>query len=280
MVVFLRSIVPRLIAAAFVLAATPGFSAERQSALNGTLYTTVAPTFYNDNSNLSFIRFANLDASAASDFTVTVLGSPSGNTYGSTTIHVPAHASPQYPITQLVSMAGAATFNGGDTNYSFYIRNASLSAAYQHVLYNGNNGFFENLSTCVFFPGAVYKGLPQSLINVHTTRLSAYPSNIVIHNMFNAAVTYRATIYDAATGTQIGSVDVPLRANESQTISEATFEQRMNWTPAENQLHVNFIFSMIGGNVDDFFGTVSHVIFNSVLQASINMSTLCRVQRP
>ena len=263
---------------AMVLAA-PGFSAETPQALNGTVYTTVAPTHYNDNSNLSFVRLSNLGA-AAQDFAVTVLGSPSGRTYGSATIHVAAHASPQYPITQIVSLAGAAALNGGDDNYSLYIRNSDASAAYQHVLYNGNNGFFENLTTCVFFPGAVYKGLPQTLVNVHTTRLTAYPSQIVLHNAYNATVTYRATLYDATAGTLIGYVDLPMTANTSTTFTEASFEQRLGWTPSANQLHVNFIFTMLGGNPDDFFGTVSHVIFNSVLSASINMSTLCRVQRP
>src|SRR3954470_21276941 len=123
MAVFWRSLRRHAIAGV-ALMAVPGFAAEGPQALNGTLYTAIAPTHYNDNSNLSFVRFANLDA-VAQDFIVTVLGSPSGQTYGTTTIHVPAHASPQYAITQIVPMTGAGALVGVDTSYSLYIRNSN-----------------------------------------------------------------------------------------------------------------------------------------------------------
>ena len=253
---------------------------ERSLALNATVLTAIAPTYNGAGGTSSFIRLYNLDPALKGDFIITVVGSPSGNTYGTATISVPAMASPQYSLTAILSAASAGALTGGDDNYTLYVRNPNASAAYQHVVFNGGNGFFENVTTCVFFQGAVYKGIPQTLANVHTTQLASYPSRILVHNQANTAVTYRASIYDAATGTLIGKVDLAMGPNITTTFPESYFEQQLKWTPTAGQLHVNMIFEQVNAvPADAFYASIGQIIFNSQLNASINMTTLCRVQR-
>ncbi len=264
-----------------VIAATQAASAEveKPSALNATALTAIAPTYNGTGGTTSFIRLFNLDPAVKGDFAITVIGSPSGNTYGSTTISVPAMASPQYALSAILTAAGAGALTGGDDSYTLYVRNPNPSAAYQHVIFNSNNGFFENVTACVFFQGAVYKGLPQTLANVHTTQLANYPSRVQVHNQADTAVTYRASIYDAASGTLIGKVDLPMGANTTTTFPESYFEQQLKWTPTSSQLHVNMVFEQVNANPQDaFYATIGQVIFNSTLNASISMTTLCRVQ--
>ena len=262
---------------AFGILALLAVSTTDAQAINATALTAIAPTYNGEAGNLTFVRFYNMDPSAKEDFSVTVVGSPSGRTYGTTTYTVPANASPQFSLSAIVAQANAGPLTAGDDNYTLYVRNANQAAAYQHVLYNSINNFFENVTACIYFQGAVYKGIPQTLANVHTTTLAGFPSRILIHNAFSAAVTYRVSLYDAANGTLLGKVDLPLGANTSKTYPESFFEDQLKWTPSATQLHVNMMFEQVGSNAD-FYANISHVIFNSALNASINMSTLCRVQ--
>ena len=271
-----------VVLAGAVMAVTPAASAqvERPNALNATALTAIAPTYNGTGGTTSFIRLFNLDPALKGDFTITVVGSPSGNTYGTATIGVPTMASPQYSLSAILSAAGAGALTGGDDNYTLYVRNPNASAAYQHVIFNGNNFFFENMTACVFFPGALYKGMPQTLSNVHTTRLSSYPSNILLHNQANTAVTYRASVYDSVDGTLIGKVDLAMGPNTTTTFPASYFEQQLKWTPTASQLHVNMLFEQVNAvPADAFYASVTQVIFNAQLNASINMTTLCRVQR-
>ena len=269
-----------LVGAAIAVTQAASAQVERPSAVNATALTAIAPTYNGTGGTTSFIRFFNLDPAVKGDFTITVVGSPSGNTYGTGTISVPAMASPQYPLSTILSAANAGALTGGDDNYTLYVHNPNGSAAYQHVIFNGANFFFENMTTCVFFPGALYKGMPQTLANVHTTQLANYPSRILVHNQANTAVTYRASVYDAVDGTLIGKVDLPMGPNTTTTFPESYFEQQLKWTPTSSQLHVNMIFEQVNATpADAFYASVTQVIFNSPLNASINMTTLCRVQR-
>lgn len=105
---------------------------ERSSAINGTLYSVIAPTY--NGATQSFIRLFN-GAQQASVFSVTVVGSPSGNTYGTANISVPRSASQQLSLGQILSLAGAGALTGGDTSYALYVQNpdTSVGLAARHL---------------------------------------------------------------------------------------------------------------------------------------------------
>src|SRR5262249_35676852 len=59
--------------------------------LNGAGFAQIAPAFDGSDGNLSFVRLDN-GGPATTTFGVTVVGSPSGSIYGTTTIQVPSRA--------------------------------------------------------------------------------------------------------------------------------------------------------------------------------------------
>jgi hypothetical protein len=245
---------------------------ERQAApFAASGLAVIGPTFNGSDGNTSYIRFPNV-GTAASTYTVTVVGSPSGRTYGSTTYTVPAGASPQYSLSQITAQAGAAALSGGDDSYALYLQDSDQYAGYQHVIYNGGNGFFENVSTCATLLTPAAGGV---LTNVHTSNLTAYPSQIRIHNYGTQSATYRVTVSDAVTGAAIGTADVSVAANASATYQESYFEQQLHWTPTSSQLHANFSIAPVGTSA--FTAVLGSTIFNQQFSAYVSMSEICAI---
>jgi hypothetical protein len=253
--------------------------APAQAALNGALYAVVAPTYTGAGGTTSFIRLFN-GGSAATTFSITVQGSPSGNTYGTAMISVPVRAAPQFSLSQILSQANAGPFVGGDTNYSLYIQNPEPSAGYQHVTFNSGNNFFENVSSCKNLLNQSVAAVVNSavLTNVHTSRLAAFPSQVEIHNFFNAPVTYRLTIIAARTGTIRGTMDVNIAANETRMLSMSSIESQVNWQPGEGEEHANIVITDPSGALPNVM--LSQSIVNQGLSANISMSTACAVNAP
>lgn len=247
---------------------------EKPAALNGTLYAVIAPTYTGDTT--SFIRLFN-GATSSSTFSISVVGSPSGITYGTTNIAVPSNASPQYSLTTILSLANAAALKSGDTSYALYIQNADATAGYQHVTFNGKNGFFENNSICanLLSPTVVAVNNAQVLTNVHTSQLGNYPSTITLSNYWNGPVTYRLTVRDAATGNMIGQTTVNAAANATYMIPESQLESQIPFSPPSGMSHVNVFIVDTSGAPPNAVSGVS--ITNTTLAAQINMSVACAV---
>ena len=247
---------------------------EKAAALNGTFYSVIAPTY--TGATQSFVRLFN-GAQQASTFSVTVVGSPTGRTYGTANISVPRSASPQYSLTQILTNASAGALNGGDTSYALYVQNPDTASGWQHVTFNGNNNFFENASVCKTLLNQQVASISSTavLTNVHTSRLAAFPSEVQIHNFWNAAVTYRVTAIDSTTGTVLGAVNVNTQANASYVIPESQLESQLNFTPSASQTHINlFVTDPTGAPPYEVLG---QTITNTALSAQINMTTACAV---
>lgn len=240
--------------------------------LNGSAYEEIAPTFNGSDGNQSFIRLGNGGATATT-FAISVLGSPSGTLYGRASVQVPANASPQFSLQQILAAASAGQLTGGDTSYSLYLRDSDPGLSYQHVIYNVSNGFFENVSSCKYVASADYTGLNYALGNVHTSQLSAYPTQISIHNYAAAATTYNATVYDAATGSLIGTVPVTVGANATYSAPFTWFQEQLHWTPAAGQSQSNVVFAAAG--TAPFEAKVNQYVYNSILSAYVNMTQRC-----
>src|SRR5206468_11460087 len=90
----------------------------------------------------------------------------------------------------------------------------------------------------------------------------------------NAAVTYRVTVFDASTGSSIGSTTVQAGANATVSMPFTAFEQLLNWTPNASQQHANMTFEVVGTSVAPVI--VGSFITNQQLGTSINMSAICQ----
>lgn len=252
-----------------------------EAALNAAQgqYAVIAPIFREGSAGLtSFIRLVNNagedsggDEFVATTYTITVVGATTGNTYGVATIPVAAYASPQYSIDEILTAANATPLAGGDTGYALYVTTPHRGTGFMHVVYNGANGFFENVSACQAY---VQADTPQKyLFNVHTSALAAYPSQIYVHNYAATAVTYRVTVRDSRTGLTVGTTDLATSANSTTSMSFSQFEQLIGWTPSASQAHVNMEFVAIG--LDNSPVLVS--TFVTYQSAAVSMSAICQV---
>lgn len=252
------------------------FATAAAAAVDGKVQAAVAPVFHGADGNLSFIRFINTSSTGPSTFTVTVVGTPSGTQLGTATFSAPAHSSPQHAMNAILSQANVSGLPAGDTGYSLYIRNPNNESGFQHVIFNNTSRFFENLSLCQFFSGARYLTLIGWLPNFHTTQLSGFPMTLNIHNYNNVTQPYRVTAYDSTTGTQVGQITVDVLANETKAISSSSLEQMMNFSPASGQIHITLFVDT--ANNSNFNAVISGIVFNSALNANVNMSTTCKVR--
>ncbi len=255
---------------------------EKQSAINGTTYAVVAPTYNSPTGTLSYLRLFN-GANGPSNFTITIVGSPTGKTYGTANIQVGRSASPQYSLTQILQNAnvavvnGAGVLTGGDTSFSLYIQDPDTLSGYQHVTYNAASAFFENVSVCNSLLNQTVSSNSSSavLMNVHTSKISDYPSQIELHNFWNAAVTYRLTAVDSTTGVVISAMNLATAPNASYAIPFTSMQTTLNFQPSASQFHVNLIVTDPSGAPP--YIMLGQSIVNSQLAANISMSTACAV---
>ncbi len=246
------------------------------------LYAVVAPLYVTP-PFLSYIRLVNA-GEATAEFTIAVVGSGTATDYGTATYAVPAAATLQLSLSQILVAANAVTRNEADAQFSFYIQSPAPLAGYQHITLNQDAGFFGNASICKYMLQEVQKNAVNQVMlpSIHTSRLAAagYPSQIELHNSAFAPVTYRFYIRDEATGALLnpGGMDFPTRANASYTIPWSQIESQIGFNPSGSQLRANLI-------VTDTTGAplqvqLSQSIVNTALSVLIDMTSTCAVNIP
>lgn len=258
---------------------------EHPAALDGASYAVIAPTYSGAGGTTSFIRLFNGGATP-STFVITVIGSPSGAVYGTGKYVVAPFASPQYPLQAILNQASAGDLVNGDTSYSLYIQDNDGASGFQHVAYNGLNGFFENVSACKTNLNTALGGTSTAafLPNIHTSVLANYPDEITIHNASNAPSTYSITAFNQNSGavlretTAASQMTFVVGPNATRTLPEADFERQVGWSPLPNQPHINLQIAEASGKpLNAVLGVVIH---NSVLAADISMTAFCAVGAP
>jgi hypothetical protein len=248
---------------------------EKPATVSGTSDIIVAPIFANgSDGNVSFIRLAN-PVNTAATYSIKVVGTPSGNLYGTASYSVPAFASPQYSYSDVLAAAGVTGPQGADVGYSFYMHSTNAYSGYQHVIYNNSNKFFENMSLCEWGSSLNYSVINQVLTNIHTTQLANYPSTIFVHNYSAASATYTVNVYEAKTGSSKGTTQITVDPNSSYAVPFSYFQDQVHWTPSSSELHANLIF--LAPNGGNFNIVVGQAIYNNALQAYVNMSQICSV---
>ncbi|MGE4063049.1 MAG: hypothetical protein AB7E79_06745 [Rhodospirillaceae bacterium] len=253
---------------------------ERPQAVNGSLYSVVAPIYLTSNFT-SFLRLFNGGAGDAT-FTVTVVGSSTATAYGTASFTVPTAGTKQLWVQQDILPVANATNRTNNEPVSLYIQSAQALAGYQHVTLDFNARYFENASVCKHMLQNVLKDASSQvpLLSIHTSRLAAqgYPSQVELHNYANAAVTYRFFVRDAVTGSLLGQMDFAAQANASYTIPMSQIESTIGFNPSESQVHVNLIVTDPTGSPPQVL--LSQTIVNNTLNVTLNMTTACAVNAP
>lgn len=264
--------------APFAMTAAP--DRERPQAVNGALYAVVAPLYIGTGGFYSYLRLFNGGASTAT-FSVTVVGSPTGTSYGTATFQVPPRASIQYSMSQVLVGANA-TIRAPDTNFSFYLQSTEPLAGYQHVTHSPDATFFQNASVCKWtIQDAVNAVAPSAILtHIHTSQLASqgYPSAIELHNLASTAVTYRMTIIESSSGNVVGEINFPTRANASYTIPWSDIEGQINWNPTSSQIYANMVVSDVSGAAPAVL--LGQTVINDRLQATLNVTTMCAINAP
>ena len=253
--------------------------------LDGSFYAEIFPLFNGDGGNSSFIRLGTTSATS-STFDLTVLGEPSGTLYGYGQITVPPYSSPQESMSTILTATGTPALSGNDTSYALYLDNQDPNSYYQHVIFNGGNQFFEDMTIC---PMGASQQSATTINNIHTTLLSAFPSTVYIHNYLDVTADYKVVMRDSATGQQLGTIaDVQVTANSTYAVPESWFEQQINFTPGPNNQHATLVFSAtpafatllgVGPNPTDLGAIFGMSVLNNQFNAVLNLSNKCIINR-
>jgi hypothetical protein len=259
---------------AYPTAPATNSSVETAQSVDGSSYAVVAPVYAGSDGNLSYFRFNNR-GSGSIVTSITIVGWPTGTNYGSVNVNVPGHASPQYSITEVLQAKNLTGPTGGDQGFAFYLKNPDPNSGFAHVIYNAANTFFENVSLCTYGPNTDYSSFNSWLFNVHTSRLSGYPSVVSLHNYSSTAQTVLVDVYEARFGGYKGTISIQAAANSMYGLPFSWFEQQANWQPTATELHANLNFrSSTGGTLT---AVVGQTIYNQGLSAYINMTQFCAI---
>jgi len=281
---------------------SPAQAQERPAAINGAAsnYAVIAPTFLlAANGADSYIRLFNGAGTAGSttpsNFSISMVGIPSGQQYGGTiTIPVPHMASVQYPLQAFINATGAGTLANGDTSWAVYLQNADAEAGYQHVTYSEASSLFENMSTCSSVVNEQMVSRHSELVasNVHTARLAnnTFPSTLRIHNYYNVPITYKILVFaagsytsgtvtpDASAGDLVCTITgIGVAANSTRSIPFADIENNPSCSAISASNYANVVFLDQSGGAPN--GMLNHVIRATAYNGDINMSTVCAVNR-
>jgi hypothetical protein len=243
---------------------------EKAQSVDGTGYTVVSPIYAGTDGNLSYLRFINRGP-APTVTTITIVGTPTGTNYGTANVNVPGHAAPQYSISEILQAKNIPGPSNGDTGFALYLKNADSNAGFTHVIYNSANTFFENVSMCTYTANTDYSSLNSWLFNVHTSRLSNYPTMVFLHNYSGSPQTILVDVYEARFGGYKGTISIQATANSTYAMPFSWFEQQANWQPSSTEMHANLNFHGAGTII------AGQTIFNQGLSAYINMTQFCAI---
>jgi len=238
---------------------------ERPQAVLGSLYTVIGPVFRGDpgsGNNTSYIRFGHAQATA-STLLITVVGSPSGRVYGTTNLTLPPLAIPQYSYSDILDAANADDLNGGDDNLFFYVRKTTPSHAwgFQHVIFNNDNLFFENVGVCTWDSSYEYSAINRVLPHIHTSLVGGYPSQVFIHNYYNANLTFQMVLTNVNTGEVVGNKSFILGPNATVFAPMSYFEEQFGINVAALQVYqVNAYFAPV--STTGYYLLPAHMMLN------------------
>ncbi len=212
----------------------------------------------------SFLRFANTGTTNGR-VSVSLLDPDTGLSLNHwTSPNIAPNASAQVYI-DTIERAGNATFTKPEY-YSVAVR-PHLDGYMQHVLWKPSDGTLTNLSTCDTGVTAPDK----QLFNVHSTMLDeGYPATIAVSNTGMSSATVQLGIYNADTGTKLGTYTTSAIAAGAQlNVSVAALEQGAKIS-TENAIY-HYDIKVEG----TFTGYLQHLVNNKSTGVVTDMTTAC-----
>ncbi len=257
--------------------ATAAEGVERSQAIISGNWTVIPNTTPGALGNISFVRFPNANTLATATYTVRLIGDDTGRDYGTAIIDVPARASPQYSLQDLLSIARGGSFDPNDQNVSLYVRSSHYNTGYQHVYYNSVSDFFENMSVCSYKSGYDYLSLMSGVVNLHTELLSSrFPGLVTIHNENPFSTTIRARIHESQTGRYRGLLTFTALGNSTYVFTTDEILDELGLYLGGSVYHYNFIFDGDPTNPPNVL--LSHVVTNNRVASSVlNLTTICSI---
>lgn len=248
---------------------------ERQSELSEG-FSKVYPVFRTGPLQ-SFVRLAN-PTDSSSLYTIRLVGNTTNETFATAIFAVPAHASIQYSITEIEENAGITNLAVDENDYSLFIGSSSAGGGAQHVLYNNDNGFFENGSVCSYNSDLDHSLSNRVIINAHTSQFSeSYPSTISLHQLGFGGGNYEVSVYESRTGALKGTHAFFLPGNRSFRHPMSWFEEKVGWKPTEDEPYANLEFTQIEPELYRYNLAVGHFISNVVFNATTNLTQICSI---
>ncbi|MBL8628947.1 MAG: hypothetical protein JNM81_04925 [Rhodospirillaceae bacterium] len=220
------------------------------------------PIFSSTGTSQSFLRFYNTGTTAGT-VNVALYNYSTGTSLGNwTSPSIPAGSSAQYQITTPETVVTA-------TKPLYYATSlqTQITGYFQHVLYRPSDGTLTNLSTC----DTGVTAEQGQLINVHSTLLDfGFPSSVVINNTATTAATATLGIYDATTGTKLGtytSASIPAGAQVIVPITD--IQTQGGVSPTSTQYH--YVIKV----ENSFTGFIQHLVNNKSVGVITDMTAMC-----
>jgi hypothetical protein len=225
------------------------------------------PLFASSNSNgQSYIQVANTGA-AAGTMTVTLQDPTSATSFGTwTSPSIPAGAAQAFSISDIESAIALPATK--PTQYSAKVQ-ATFGGEIQHIFRGNVDATPSDLSTCDLGTGAT----TSQLNGVNASQLNAtFPSTVVITNTGAASAPVTLGIYDAATGTKLGTATTPsVAAYGHLSLSSTELEAAAQITPTAAQ---KYVVRVEGA----FTGFLQHLVANTNTGAVSDVTLSCKLQ--
>jgi hypothetical protein len=213
---------------------------------------------------ISYLRFYNTGTAAGSVIVNLYNGATGDRVAQWTSPDIAPNATLQVPVAT-VEAAGVGVL----TKPQFYAVGVvpSITGTFQHIVYRPSPGSFANLSSCD-------TGLTTNagkLANVHSSLLDGtFPSTIMFYNSAAAAAAVTVGVYDAKTGTKLGTYTTPSIAPGTQTATTAAaIEAGARITPSTSIKEYTMKVE------SPFTGTVQHILDNQAVDVLADMTAAC-----
>jgi len=229
--------------------------------------TLPAPSVFStaQSSSQSFLRFFNTGTTAGS-VTVSVNHGTSGELLGLwDSGSLPADSERQFAISTIETVLG---ISANKPSYYALSMHSEISGYFQHVLFRPADGTLTNLSTCA----AGVTADPAKLSGVHSSTVGdlGYPSIIAVSNTGSAAAPVSLGIYDAFTGTKLGTYPTAsIPANGQAVLTIGAIEAGALITPSPSIGH--YVIKAEGS----FNGFLQHLVNNQKAGVTTDMTTAC-----
>jgi hypothetical protein len=160
-----------------------------------------------------------------------------------------------------------------------YVENGREKQLWQHVRNNEQTGRIEDASVCTHSPHQDYIPAQQVVLNAQINRVGPRHSLVLLRNFSEQDAVFEARMYDAATGANLGKLDIPLAARES--FSETAFalldqsdQVRVQAIGYPDALNIEFVQK---APQDGARVVVAHALYDYTTGDGTNLSNPCPI---